>query len=133
VRLVRQQEALSVRDLLNRLTQWQEVEVQKARAKRDEHKEQSVTDKFDSLLVFISQCSLGDDVSVVIGKITALFEQGKGVCLSTIHKAKGLEASKVLWLEREKRWRCSQAWQMVQESNAAYVAVTRAKAELVVA
>ncbi|HEY3473413.1 MAG TPA: ATP-binding domain-containing protein, partial [Anaerolineales bacterium] len=52
---------------------------------------------------------------------------------STIHKAKGLEADKVFWLNSSKcpsPW-ARQPWQLQQEYNLCYVATTRAKTTLV--
>jgi superfamily I DNA/RNA helicase len=64
-----------------------------------------------------------------------VFDQGKGVCLSTVHKAKGLEAQRALLLQHELygvfAGRAKQRWQREQERNALYVALTRAKQELV--
>lgn len=59
--------------------------------------------------------------------------QCPGVTLSTIHKAKGLEAETVYILLPEKMpcWFVKQAWQELQEFNLMYVACTRAKQTLV--
>ena len=57
----------------------------------------------------------------------------KGIMLSTIHKAKGLENDKVYFLAPElipSRY-ATQDWEFVQESNLKYVAITRAKKELI--
>ena len=56
------------------------------------------------------------------------------VMLSTIHKAKGLEADRVLILCPHKlplTWKNQLDWQLEQELNLKYVALTRAKKELV--
>lgn len=56
------------------------------------------------------------------------------VMLSTIHKAKGLEANRVLILLPSKlplTWRGQAEWQLKQEQNLKYVALTRARKELV--
>jgi len=50
----------------------------------------------------------------------------------TIHKAKGLEANRVFWLDRSQcpaKW-ARQPWQQQQEVNLCYVAATRAKQSL---
>lgn len=57
----------------------------------------------------------------------------RGVVLSTIHKAKGLENDRVFFLCPElipSRW-AVQDWEYVQERNLFYVALTRAREELV--
>lgn len=56
------------------------------------------------------------------------------VMLSTIHKAKGLEANRVMILLPSKlplTWRNQAEWQLKQEKNLKYVALTRARKELV--
>lgn len=70
----------------------------------------------------------------LVNKITSIFsdETKKGVCLSTIHKAKGLEADNVYILEKELMPSkfCKQDWEKQQEQNLIYVAYTRAKNKL---
>ena len=56
------------------------------------------------------------------------------VMLSTAHKSKGLEANRVLILLPNKlplKWPHQLEWQLRQEMNLKYVALTRAKKELV--
>lgn len=64
-------------------------------------------------------------------KIEAIFTDipKGGICLSTIHKSKGLEAERVFILERETMPlpRAKAAWEVQQEKNLEYVAYTRAK------
>jgi superfamily I DNA/RNA helicase len=55
------------------------------------------------------------------------------VMLSTIHKAKGLEADRVFIIEPERLpllWCNQQKWEYEQELNLLYVALTRAKSDL---
>jgi superfamily I DNA/RNA helicase len=67
-------------------------------------------------------------------KIKSIFkDQGKGVCLSTIHKSKGLENDTIHFLCPElipSRF-AEQPWEFKQEKNLEYVAITRAKSKLV--
>jgi ATP-dependent exoDNAse (exonuclease V) beta subunit len=54
--------------------------------------------------------------------------------LSTAHKSKGLEANRVLILLPNKlplKWQNQLEWQMKQELNLKYVALTRARKELI--
>ena len=56
----------------------------------------------------------------------------QALTLATIHKSKGMEAVRVWWLNSSKcpsRW-AKQEWQKQQEINLCYVAVTRAKQNL---
>ena len=70
----------------------------------------------------------------VIKKIDDLFSDTKksGICLSNIHKSKGLEAERVLILHREllPSKYAKLPWQIEQENNLQYVAFTRAKTTL---
>jgi superfamily I DNA/RNA helicase len=66
----------------------------------------------------------------LVAHIGVLFTDGRrGVILSTIHKAKGLEAERVYFLDRflipSKYAR--KGWQREQEQNLLYVALTRSK------
>ena len=70
--------------------------------------------------------------SEVINHIEEIFkdENGQGICLSTIHKSKGLESDRVFVLCEEKLFLKSAMridWQAEQEKNLVYVLITRAK------
>lgn len=68
----------------------------------------------------------------VIDRIDTIFSDGNksGICLSTIHKAKGLEADRVFIICEDKLYfkPCMNVpWMAEQERNLVYVAFTRAK------
>lgn len=72
-------------------------------------------------------------VNKLILKIQKIFkEQKNSVTLSTIHKAKGLENDRIFFLcpELIPNKFATQPWQLQQENNLEYVAITRAKKEL---
>ena len=135
VKLIEKQGAFTVRELIGYLNDECSVELEKARLKEDDDKMQRVEDKYSSALLFCHKCKLDDTPQRVIEGINTLFEQGRGVCLSTVHKAKGLEAERALLLNSELfssfAAKAKQPWQREQERNVHYVAVTRAKGELV--
>lgn len=65
--------------------------------------------------------------------IESIFADDKdGICFSSVHKAKGLEADNVFIINRDKFMskRAKKAWQVEQERNLIYVAYTRAKKSL---
>lgn len=69
----------------------------------------------------------------LIQKVKSVFDDdGDGVCLSTIHKAKGLEANNIYILCRKTMpsKRAKRDWEIRQERNLIYVAYTRAKEKL---
>lgn len=73
-------------------------------------------------------------VKQLLIKVNGIFkEQPKAAVLSTIHKAKGLENDRVFFLcpELIPSKYATQPWQMQQENNLAYVAITRAKKSLI--
>ena len=64
-----------------------------------------------------------------------LYSRGKGaVTLSTVHRAKGLEAERVIILRPDLLpLAVERTWEKVQERNVKYVALTRSKRELIFA
>jgi superfamily I DNA/RNA helicase len=96
---------------------------------------QRIVDKYESALVFCEKVALESDPEEVCALIDAVFTQGKGVTLSTVHKAKGLEAERAFLLDHALHdsftQRARQQWQREQERNILYVAITRAKGDLV--
>lgn len=77
----------------------------------------------------------GDDmdctVSEIVEQLRMIFKKdGDGICLSTVHKAKGLESDRVFILEKKKFYVPSAMKNPTyaeQEKNLEYVAITRAK------
>ena len=71
----------------------------------------------------------------LIDRIDAIFsdENKNGICLSTVHKSKGLEADRVFIICEDKFYlkACMRVpWMAEQEKNLVYVAYTRAKHHL---
>lgn len=70
----------------------------------------------------------------LLDKLNLIFKdnENNGVCLSTIHKAKGLEADNVFILNRNllPSKYVKQDWELEQEKNLEYVALTRSKKTL---
>lgn len=131
--LVRKMQAQNIDHLVDKLGVYQTRETEKAIAKGLEAKAEAIKDKVVSIKTLI-EC-LGEDnrtVSALIGIVDELFADKKScVTLATIHKAKGLEADRVFWLDYNwsAKWNMK-PWQSQQEMNLCYVAVTRAKKAL---
>lgn len=73
------------------------------------------------------------NVETLIKEIENIFsDQKKGICLSTVHKAKGLESDRVFIIDRQlmPSKYAKEDWQIQQEKNIEYVAYTRAKTYL---
>jgi DNA helicase-2/ATP-dependent DNA helicase PcrA len=133
--LVKKMNAKGIDKLIEKLQAYTKREVEKCIAKRQETKAEQIQDKTDALLVIIDSLPKTDrTVPALLQAIEDLFADVRAaVTLATIHKAKGLEAERVYWLNRSQcpSSRARQPWQQEQERNLCYVAATRAKAELV--
>jgi hypothetical protein len=133
IKLINKLQCNTVGQLSDSLEQWRYAEASKASAKSNEVKAQQVNDKADSLEVFINQCRTTDNVECVTKKIEALFDNGNGVMLSTVHKAKGLEADNAYILQSDLmplQW-AIKPWEKEQEQHIKYVAITRARHNLI--
>jgi superfamily I DNA/RNA helicase len=117
-------------------------EIQKWQAAGRESMAMTIEDKIETLICLIDNLMSDNktDVKDLVEFIKNLFgdpkkgEVKKVVTLMTIHKSKGLEWKKVYLLGRNKfmpsKWAIKD-WQLEQEYNLMYVAVTRAMSELV--
>jgi DNA helicase II / ATP-dependent DNA helicase PcrA len=135
IALIDKMNANGIDRLLEKLDAWRTREVEKFVAKRQEAKAASIEDKADAILCLIEGLAETErTVPALKEVIRTLFSDAAGcTTLATIHKAKGLEADRVFWLNSSKCpavW-ASRPWQQQQERNLCYVAVTRAKTTLV--
>lgn len=117
--------------MVERLETWRDREMAKAQAKGQDSKAEAIEDKANAILLLAADLpEHRRTVAEIISVIGSLFSgEGNRVTLSTVHKAKGLEAEQVWWLGRSlcpSRW-AKQEWQQQQERNIMYVAITRAK------
>ena len=85
-------------------------------------------DSIECLEIVANGLTTKDDL---IDKLTSIFKDNntEGICLSTIHKAKGLEADNVYVLNKNlmPSKYVKQDWELEQEKNLEYVAYTRPK------
>jgi superfamily I DNA/RNA helicase len=122
---------------LDKLSDWQERETQKALAKNKQDKVEEIVDKSDTLRVICEAVRAAgrQDLDGVRAYIKDLFSDDiKGVVtLSSYHRSKGLEFPRVFLLEHAKRSPspyAKQDWQREQEAHLAYVAYTRSMKDL---
>jgi len=124
--LIKKLSADDIKSLALKAKAWYDTEMSKARANRNDSKQQRLTDKYECLITVMEDCQ---SISDVLKKIHLLFSKESGpIMLSTIHKAKGLEFNRVLFLNHDllyKPWAHPE-----QERNLDYVARTRAIQEL---
>lgn len=123
--------------LLTRLEAYEGREVEKAMAKGNDSKVEEIQDKCETLRQICSAVTLkgGSTVADVGAFIHSLFADGAEdvVILATYHRSKGREWERVFLWEHSERCpskAARQEWQLAQEDNLAYVAITRAKREL---
>ncbi len=129
--LIKKMNAANIEILYEKLTAYMEREIKKARKEDNEKKIESIRDKVTSLLFLIDalQEDRRDLRSLEIGIDYLFKDKANSVKLATIHKAKGLEANTVWWLDYDQQpaqW-ARQAWQQQEEIHLCYVAATRAK------
>lgn len=127
--------ARGIENLITKLNAWTDREVEKAVAKKQDAKVEAIQDKADALLCLIDGLpETNRTVPALLQLIDDMFsDAAAAVTLATIHKAKGLEADRVFWLNSSQcpaKW-AKQEWQQQQERNLCYVAATRAKQTLV--
>lgn len=124
-----------------RLDAYQDRETAKWKAKDKLDKIDQLNDRIDTLRALMDRAREQTifDVDGLKTMILGLFEDSVGsrkpcVVLSSVHRSKGLEWNRVFLLGRDEFMPSKMArsdWAMEQEINLIYVAVTRAKQELV--
>jgi superfamily I DNA/RNA helicase len=89
----------------------------------------NMQDKINAINVIAKDLKTSD---AVMNRIETIFKDNdrSGICLSTVHKAKGLESDNVFIIRNDKfylKQAMRVAWMAEQERNLVYVAYTRAK------
>ena len=115
--------------ILNKIVAHQHCTAEEA---KDNDVYQSYLDKLNAIEILSEGLDLADDV---INRIEGIFnnDSKNGICLSTIHKSKGLESDRVFIICEDKLYlkHCMKVpWMAEQEKNLVYVAFTRAKHHL---
>jgi DNA helicase II / ATP-dependent DNA helicase PcrA len=156
---VNKMKAVDCVDLIHKLSEWSNLETAKEQAKKNPSEQRliAITDRFDCLLCFTEGAKTVEEVTRKIEQVfvdrqcprcrkpygqdvqqcydcKCSLVQPEGVRLSSIHKAKGLEAKRVFLLQPKGATvphpSAKSAWQLDQEYNLKYVAITRAIEEL---
>lgn len=131
VNLVKKLKATDVGDLIEKLECWYQTECKHEACKKNpsESKLMNLEDKYHCLQVFTENSKTVQEVTESIQ--TVFSDDRTGIQLSSAHKAKGLEADNVFILlvkgAAMPHPMARKPWQMVQEHNLKYVAITRAK------
>jgi DNA helicase II / ATP-dependent DNA helicase PcrA len=140
IALAKRWKVTSLTTLRSRLEEYVERETAKYMAKGQETKAEALNDRVETLFVIMATLPAEARVADLQAKVAALFDDTQDghaqrrLVLSTVHKAKGREWDRVFLYGRNKYMPSKfarQDWQLLQEDNLCYVAVTRAKQTLV--
>lgn len=130
ITLVKKFRARTIPELKQLISEWEKNEIKKANKKNQNP--QYIEDKADCLFSFIENSGAKTPAQVA-EYIKAIFSDDKAeIVFSSIHKAKGLEAENVFFLQPNliPSKYAEQEWEFIQEQNLYYVAITRAKENL---
>lgn len=134
--MVDKSRATSVPELVKWLSIWLQSETDKEQAKRNpsEARIMNLGDKYDCMMCFTEDVGSVPEVKDKINKIFTDNKDEESIILSSIHKAKGLEANRTFLIINKQaplpHPMAKTAWAKEQERNLLYVAITRAKEEL---
>lgn len=132
--LIRKLRPSTTEDLVRKLADYQEAQIAKARARDpdDDERVQKIIDECETAQVFAEESSSMQELDAMLMQMFSDDVAGQ-VTLSSVHRAKGAEAPRVFildyWRMPSTMARTDEAKQ--QERNLQYVAITRAKSELV--
>ncbi len=126
--IINKLKANDIPDLRKKLQKWQQTEISLLQERDPEATGEYIIQQADAVRAFIN-CSGATTVKGVSETVEKLFSDTieGAVRLSTIHKSKGLEAKRVIILDRglmPSKY-AVKPWQKVQENNLVYVAITR--------
>jgi len=128
---IKQSEAYTTKEFIVWLEEWRKREVEKAIVLENEARLQNITDTFETLKIIAEGTSFTAEIEARCSK---LFDDRTGRCivLSTVHRAKGLEAERVFILRPDlmPHPAAQKPVDVEQERNIEYVAITRTKNEL---
>ena len=134
--LIKKANAESLPDLIKYVEDWKDSETAKEKVKKvpSEGKLQTVEDKANCVLQFCDNASSVNEVKEKIDDLFTDFHNDKTlVMMSSIHRAKGLEADNVVLLlpkDAPLPHPKAKGWQYQEQMNLLYVAQTRAKLKL---
>jgi superfamily I DNA/RNA helicase len=122
----------TVGQLVEAVANWRDVEMAKAVKAENGTKADAVDDRAACVFAVAEGLPEAAPVGELVQRVKDIFAAGGGATLSSVHRAKGLEARDVYILEPKlmpSRF-ARQPWQKVQEDNLMYVAYTRAQSNL---
>jgi len=127
IKMVKDFKAKDIDEFYISIERWKDRQLKYCKS---ESATEAINDRFECLRYFADNSNTVEDI---IKKIDSIFNDTKeGIKLSTAHKSKGLEWRRVFILDYNnfKMNKGLKPWQLLQEENLEYVAVTRAKENL---
>lgn len=122
---------ISMGNFETKLNEWMRKQIDIAKRRDQEDRIEQIQDKAESLFAIISgsNCDTLEELCYIIED---LFQGDRGPMFSTVHRAKGLEAPRVFILDPQLMPSkfAKQGWQVKQETNLIYVAITRSMDKL---
>jgi superfamily I DNA/RNA helicase len=131
IKFVKSFDVTNTEDLAREIEIWRKKEIAEAESRELFHKINRINDKARSILPFCEEFRIK---SQVVQALERLLRSDSGPRLCTIHKAKGLEAEYAYLLRPDLvpgPWIEPDTEEFKQEENLRYVAITRAKENLV--
>jgi superfamily I DNA/RNA helicase len=119
-----------INDLLVKLNDYKFKEIDKLEKAGRESQAEAIKDKCDTLVALTDGVN---DLTTLKARIEKIFtDQISGISLSSVHRAKGLEADNIYVLKPHLMPfpKATKDWEVEQERNVMYVALTRAKKKL---
>jgi superfamily I DNA/RNA helicase len=136
IALVTKWKVVNITAMIGKLVTWRDKEISKWMLKEREDKADEINDRAETILVLAQRLleegkstvvELADFIKSIFGD-TKAGEKPKVTTLCTMHRSKGREWRRVYLLGNSKycpsKWAKKQ-WQIVQENNLQYVALTR--------
>lgn len=120
--------------LVAEIDTWEMIEVQRARERNNNMRADEVKDRADTIRALSEGARTVREVEHTIKSLfkDPRYTDENAVKFASIHKSKGLEAERVWILNPHllPHPRASRDWEIQQENNAKYVALTRSQSEL---
>ncbi len=126
-RVAKRRMTIDMAVFLDALVDYREKETRKLYAAEKDGQAESLRDRVDTLIALSDGTDTVDDLS---RRVNEIFTDSKdGIVCSSVHRAKGLEAKRVGIFEPRlmPHPRARSGWEMEQEYNLKYVALTRSK------
>jgi len=124
----------SLSTFFQRLSEWETRQIEVLDSKNYDTTDAKVrlSDQVDCITILAGEADAVSELPQMIDQIFAKKDDGSKIRLSSIHRAKGLEAERVFWYAPENTpHRMAQTpVARAQEKNLQFVATTRAKSEL---